>query len=193
MWVHSSGGIGVILNTPSYEGRLSYRRLSIVDYDAPVVNSPNGEALYTLEVEVTHYCACAKCCGSNAQGAYRQRQAGSGRYGRYVQPLSLRHANHDKRYHVHRGRSGRLRHREQYPSRGYLCAGPSAGAADGTVYHNRNNLQIRQVKNLDEREYNNVYAIPANYTDSGKLLGGMIDTRNAIETVILVLALGYRS
>ena len=83
------------------------------------------------------------------------------------------------------------RYREQYPSRGYLCAGPSAGAADGTVYHNRNNLQIRQVKNLDEREYNNVYAIPANYTDSGKLLGGMIDTRNAIETVILVLALGY--
>jgi len=47
------------------------------------------------------------------------------------------------------------------------------------------------VRNLDEREYNNVYAIPANYTDSGKLLGGMIDTRNAIETVILVLALGY--
>ena len=68
MWVHSSGGIGVILNTPSYEGRLSYRRLSIVDYDAPVVNAPTGEALYTLEVEVTHYCACAKCCGSNAQG-----------------------------------------------------------------------------------------------------------------------------
>ena len=44
---------------------------------------------------------------------------------------------------------------------------------------------------MDEREHNNVYAIPANYTDSGKLLGGMIDTRNAIETVILVLALGY--
>ena len=68
MWVHSSGGIGVILNTPSYEGRLSYRRLSIVDYDAPVTNVPTGEALYTLEVEVTHYCACTKCCGSNAQG-----------------------------------------------------------------------------------------------------------------------------
>ena len=31
-------------------------------------NHPTGEALYTLEVEVTHYCACAKCCGSNAQG-----------------------------------------------------------------------------------------------------------------------------
>lgn len=69
MWVHSSGGEGVILNTPSYEGRLSYRRLSIVDYDAPVSSSPAyGEALYTLEVEVTHYCACAKCCGSNASG-----------------------------------------------------------------------------------------------------------------------------
>lgn len=69
MWVHSSGGEGVILNTPSYEGRLSYRRLNIVDYDAPVSSSPAyGEALYTLEVEVTHYCACAKCCGSNSDG-----------------------------------------------------------------------------------------------------------------------------
>ncbi len=69
MWVHSSGGEGVILNTPSYEGKLSYRRLSIVDYDAPVSSSPAyGEALYTLEVEVTHYCACAKCCGSNSDG-----------------------------------------------------------------------------------------------------------------------------
>lgn len=190
MWVHSSGGIGVILNTPSYEGRLSYRRLSIVDYDAPVVNSPTGEALYTLDRGDALLCL-RKVLRQQCAGAYRQRQTGSGRYGRYVQPLSLRHANHDKRYHVHRGRSGRLGHREQYPSRGYLCAGSSAGAADGTVYHNRNNLQIRQVKNLDEREYNNVYAIPANYTDSGKLLGGMIDTRNAIETVILVLALGY--
>lgn len=69
MWVHSSGGEGVILNTPSYEGTLSYRRLSIVDYDAPVSNNPGyGDALYTLEVEVTHYCACAKCCGSNSDG-----------------------------------------------------------------------------------------------------------------------------
>ena len=68
MWVHSSGGIGIILNTPSYEGNLSYRRLSIVDYDATVTDNPTGEALYTLEVEVTHYCACTKCCGSNAQG-----------------------------------------------------------------------------------------------------------------------------
>lgn len=44
---------------------------------------------------------------------------------------------------------------------------------------------------MDEKEYSNVYAIPANYTDSGKLLGGMIDTRNAIETGILLLAVGY--
>lgn len=45
MWVHSSGGIGVILNTPSYEGSLSYRRLSIVDYDAPTGNASSEEAL----------------------------------------------------------------------------------------------------------------------------------------------------
>lgn len=44
---------------------------------------------------------------------------------------------------------------------------------------------------MDEKEYNNVYAIPANYTDSGKLLGGMLETRNAIETVLLVVLLGY--
>ena len=36
---------------------------------------------------------------------------------------------------------------------------------------------------MDEKEYSNIYAIPANYTDSGKLLGGMIETRNAVETV----------
>lgn len=44
---------------------------------------------------------------------------------------------------------------------------------------------------MDEKEYSNIYAIPANYTDSGKLLGGMLDTRNAIETVILLLIVGY--
>lgn len=44
---------------------------------------------------------------------------------------------------------------------------------------------------VEEREYNNVYAIPANYTDSGKLLGGMLEVRNAIETVILVALVGY--
>ena len=49
MWVHSSGGIGVILNTPSYEGDLSYRRLSIVDYDAPTEIASTEEALYMSE------------------------------------------------------------------------------------------------------------------------------------------------
>ena len=43
----------------------------------------------------------------------------------------------------------------------------------------------------DEREYSNVYAIPANYTDSGKLLGGMVETRNAVEAGTLVLLVGY--
>lgn len=44
---------------------------------------------------------------------------------------------------------------------------------------------------MEEKEYNNVYAIPANYTDSGKLLGGMLETRNAIETGILLILIGY--
>lgn len=44
---------------------------------------------------------------------------------------------------------------------------------------------------MEERENENVYSIPVNYTDSGKLLGGMISWRNAIETIILVVALGF--
>lgn len=44
---------------------------------------------------------------------------------------------------------------------------------------------------MEEKEYEGVFAIPANYTDSGKLLGGMLEPRNAIETVILTLLLGY--
>ncbi len=36
-----------------------------------------------------------------------------------------------------------------------------------------------------------MYAIPANYTDSGKLLGGMIETRNAVEAGFLVILVGY--
>lgn len=47
------------------------------------------------------------------------------------------------------------------------------------------------MKNLEEKEYSNVYAIPANYTDSGKILGGMLEPRNAVETIILLLILGY--
>ena len=44
---------------------------------------------------------------------------------------------------------------------------------------------------MEEQEFNNVYAIPANFTDSGKILGGMVEPRNAIEALILVFALGY--
>jgi len=38
---------------------------------------------------------------------------------------------------------------------------------------------------------NQIYAIPANYTDSGKLFGGMISPRNAIETLIILMVFGY--
>ena len=44
---------------------------------------------------------------------------------------------------------------------------------------------------LEEKEYNNIYAIPANYTDSGKILGGMLEPRNAVEAVILLILTGY--
>ena len=44
---------------------------------------------------------------------------------------------------------------------------------------------------MEEKEYSNVYAIPANYTDSGKLLSGMVETRNAIEAVFLIALVGY--
>lgn len=44
----------------------------------------------------------------------------------------------------------------------------------------------------EEKEYSNVYTIPPSYTDSGKLLGGMLETRNTIEAGALLLV-GYRS
>ena len=44
---------------------------------------------------------------------------------------------------------------------------------------------------MDETECSNIYVIPANYTDSGKLLGGMLETRNTIETVLLIGVVGY--
>lgn len=40
---------------------------------------------------------------------------------------------------------------------------------------------------MEEKEISNIYAIPANYTDSGKLLGGMVEPRNAVETGFLFL------
>lgn len=72
MWVHCSSGSGVILNTPSYDASIVLRRLTNVDYDAPVPETGTGgimgEPMYTLEVDVTHYCACSLCCGENAAG-----------------------------------------------------------------------------------------------------------------------------
>lgn len=44
---------------------------------------------------------------------------------------------------------------------------------------------------MEEKEYSNIYAIPANYTDSGKIMGGMLEVRNAVETGVLVALVGY--
>lgn len=44
---------------------------------------------------------------------------------------------------------------------------------------------------MEEIEYSNVYVIPANYTDSGKIMGGMLEVRNAVETGFLVALVGY--
>lgn len=33
---------------------------------------------------------------------------------------------------------------------------------------------------MDEKEYSNLFAIPANYTDSGKIFGGMLEPRNGV-------------
>ena len=68
MWVHSAGGTGVVFNSPSYEGSLKLRRPKNVDFDQPVGSTAYGEPLYSLQVNVTHYCACSKCCGTNADG-----------------------------------------------------------------------------------------------------------------------------
>ena len=44
---------------------------------------------------------------------------------------------------------------------------------------------------MEEKEYSNIYVIPANYTDSGKIMGGMLEVRNAVETGFLVALVGY--
>ena len=44
---------------------------------------------------------------------------------------------------------------------------------------------------MEEKGFNNIYAIPANYTDSGKLFGGMLEVRNTIEAAALLLMIGY--
>ena len=42
---------------------------------------------------------------------------------------------------------------------------------------------------MDEEK--GIYIIPTNYTESGKLLGGLIALRNAVETIILLTGIGY--
>ena len=37
----------------------------------------------------------------------------------------------------------------------------------------------------------NVHHIPANYTDSGKMLGGLVSPRNLIEAILISATLGY--
>lgn len=69
MWVHcSSSAGGVVLNTPGYVRY--YRRpmnMNLESENVPIAQTP-GKVDYTLSVEVTHYCACTKCCGKNANG-----------------------------------------------------------------------------------------------------------------------------
>lgn len=78
MWVHCAGGSGVVFNSPTYVTQ--YRRAEGFDLESnfppnggtPIgpgaPGGPTGPILETLTVEVTHYCACAKCCGKWAGG-----------------------------------------------------------------------------------------------------------------------------
>ena len=67
-WVHSESGTGVHVSTPRYDAELVLRRPSNVDFSQDVGSDAYGDPLYSLQVDVTHYCACTKCCGPNAQG-----------------------------------------------------------------------------------------------------------------------------
>ena len=44
---------------------------------------------------------------------------------------------------------------------------------------------------MNEKENQTLFVIPTNYTDSGKLFGGMLETRNALEAILLLLVVGY--
>ena len=44
---------------------------------------------------------------------------------------------------------------------------------------------------MDNKEYDNSYVIPSNYTDSGKILGGILSLRNLIEAVVLIVGFGF--
>ena len=39
---------------------------------------------------------------------------------------------------------------------------------------------------MEDKEYDTTFAIPANYTDSGKIFGGMLEPRNAVEALIVL-------
>ena len=67
-WVHSESGTGVHVSTPRYDSELVLRRPNNVDFNQDVGTDAYGEPLYSLTVDVTHYCACTRCCGPNAQG-----------------------------------------------------------------------------------------------------------------------------
>lgn len=67
LWVHCAGGTGVVFNSPTYVK--FYRRAIGFDLESDYTyQGVAGEPLYELRVNVTHYCACSKCCGSNADG-----------------------------------------------------------------------------------------------------------------------------
>ena len=44
---------------------------------------------------------------------------------------------------------------------------------------------------MENKEYDNSYVIPSNYTDSGKILGGILSLRNLIEAVVLIVGFGF--
>lgn len=67
LWVHCSSGSGVVVNSPGYIKY--YRRVNNIDLESNTVSGGSyGTGLYTLTVDVTHYCSCTKCCGSGATG-----------------------------------------------------------------------------------------------------------------------------
>lgn len=46
-------------------------------------------------------------------------------------------------------------------------------------------------KDNDDEEFSNVFYIPNNYTDSGRVFQGMFELRNAVEAIALVVILGW--
>ena len=79
MWVHcSSSGGGVVFNSPTYVKQFRCPKGFDLESNNPpggitpigpgTPGGPFGPVLETLTVNVTHYCACTKCCGPNAAG-----------------------------------------------------------------------------------------------------------------------------